>query len=136
MRRRDGASVGQIIWPYGVAENAKLIKSRICDLAPTVCSWQFARPKDQGLKKGPGKQAQTMDEFGSTDAIAQLSSLAIGIMEADSIETMRSRKISILKGRQGEEGSFQVKWDFEWTTDFSEIVEAGIKKVELDYDPE
>lgn len=114
-----------------VAENAVSIKKRIADLAPTICSWQFARPKDQGsTKKGPGKKAQTMDEFGSTDAIAQLSSLAIGIMEDDSIETIRSRKVSILKGRQGEEGSFQVKWDFEWTTDFSEIVEAGGNKAD------
>lgn len=38
---------------------------------------------------------------------------------------MRSRKVSILKGRQGEEGSVRGKWNFEWTTDFSEVVETG-----------
>src|SRR5262249_7736879 len=45
-----------------VAENASLIKQQICDLAPTICSWQFARPKKEG--KGQKKQAQTLDEIG------------------------------------------------------------------------
>lgn len=107
-----------------VAVNANLIKTQICDLAPTICSWQFARPKNQQAKGGK-KQAQGLDEFGSSDQIAMLSSLALGIHEDESPETIKSRTISVLKGRNGEEGEFKVKWDFEWTTDFSEIVEGS-----------
>jgi hypothetical protein len=40
-----------------VAENATLIKKRICDLAPTICSWQFARPKKEAMSKEPKKTA-------------------------------------------------------------------------------
>jgi replicative DNA helicase len=105
-----------------VAVNAGLIKTLICDLAPTICSWQFARPKRE--TKAGKKQPQGADEVGSSDVIYQLSSLMLGIREDESSETVRQRKVSVMKGRNGEDGEFTVKWDFDWTTDFSEIVES------------
>lgn len=117
-----------------VAENASLIKQHICDLAPTACSWQFARPPKGGSGNGGNgqkKQPQTGDDIGYSDAILQLSSLALGLMQPESAETIKQREISILKGRNGETGSFTVNWNFDWTTDFSEVVEkAGELEVE------
>jgi replicative DNA helicase len=106
-----------------VAENCNLIKKQICDLVPTFCSWQFARPqKKNGGKKGGTPEQQTLDEIGYTDAIGQDSSLVCGMMQPDSVETSVDRTISILKGRNGETGEFKINWLFDWTTDFSEIV--------------
>jgi len=105
-----------------VAENASLIKQHICDLAPTACSWQFARPVKSPAGNGK-KQPQTGDEIGYTDAILQLSSLALGLMQPESAETIKQREVSILKGRNGETGSFTVNWNFDWTTDFSEVTD-------------
>jgi replicative DNA helicase len=103
-----------------VAENCDLIKQRICDLAPTVCSWQFARPP-KSKKKPETPEAQTLDDIAYSDAIGQHSSLICGLKQPDSVETANERTINILKGRNGETGSFNVRWDFEWATDFSEI---------------
>jgi replicative DNA helicase len=110
-----------------VAENCDLIKQQICDLTPTFCSWQFARPQKKGnggAKKGSPEQ-QTLDEIGYTDAIGQHSSLVAGLMQPDSVETSSERTISILKGRNGETGEFKINWEFEWKTDFSEIADAA-----------
>ena len=119
-----------------VAENASLIKQHICDLAPTACSWQFARPAKGGSggsgNVGNGKKpAQTGDEIGYTDAILQLSSLALGLMQPESAETIKQREVSILKGRNGETGSFTVNWNFDWTTDFSEVTEK-VEELEVE----
>jgi replicative DNA helicase len=104
-----------------VALNCNLIKTQICDLAPTLCSWQFAR-RQKG-QKGQKKEAQSLEDIGYSDGIGQLSSLVCGISEDESAETLKQRKIDIIAGRNGESGSFNVKWDFEWTTDFSEVLE-------------
>jgi hypothetical protein len=111
-----------------VAENASLIKQQICDLAPTICSWQFARPSK--TQKGEKKKQLTGDDIGYSDAILQLSSLALGIMQEESPETIKQREVSVLKGRKGEQGQFTVKWDFDHTTDFSEIVPDSPQQTE------
>jgi len=103
-----------------VAENADLLKKQIADLAPTITSWQFARPPK--LQKGQKKTPQTLDDIGYSDAIGQHSSLALALQQPESAETMKQRVVSIIKGRNGEEGSFNVNWNFEWTTDFSEVM--------------
>jgi replicative DNA helicase len=111
-----------------VAENASLIKQQICDLAPTICSWQFARPPK--TQKGEKKKQLTGDDIGYSDAILQLSSLALGIMQEESAETIKQREVSVLKGRQGEMGKFTVNWDFDYTTDFSEILPDSPEQIE------
>jgi replicative DNA helicase len=112
-----------------VAENADLIKQQICALAPTLCSWQFARPQ-KGNKSSKVKEAPTLDDIGYTDAIGQLSALVCGIMQPESAETTKQREVLILKGRNGEAGQFNVNWDFDFTTNFSEVtgeLEASTK---------
>lgn len=107
-----------------VAENATLIKERLCPLAPTVVSWQFAKTASKGQKKKGEKV--TYDDIGYTDAIAQLSSVAMGVFEEDSVETLVRRKVEILAGRNGEVGSFQTNWDFSAKMDFSEVTEVPV----------
>jgi hypothetical protein len=111
-----------------VAENATLNKERLCPLAPTVVSWQFAKPPG-----GKGKKAEklTADNIGYTDAIQQLSSTALGIFEEDSVETLIRRKIEILFGRGGEVGSFITNWDFGPNMDFSEVVEEALEELQF-----
>ncbi len=106
-----------------VAENAELIKSELAPIAPTVCSWQFAKTAG---KKNPKKgEKVTMDDIGYTDAIAQVSSLVLGLFQEDSVETLNQRKVEVLKGRNGETGSFITAWDFQ-TMDFSEVTQTDV----------
>lgn len=105
-----------------VAENADLIKQELAALAPTVCSWQFARTANKKNKK-KGEKVD-LDDIGYTDAIGQVSSLVMGLFEEESVETLKQRRVEILKGRNGEVGSFSTKWDFQ-TMDFSQIVEEA-----------
>lgn len=106
-----------------VAENADLIKQELAAIAPTVCSWQFARSAAKKNKK-KGEKAD-LDDIGYTDAIGQVSSIVLGLFEEESVETLKQRKIEILKGRNGEVGSFSTRWDF-GKMDFSEIVEEDV----------
>lgn len=101
-----------------VAENADLIKQELAAIAPTVCSWQFARSANKKNKK-KGEKAD-LDDIGYTDAIGQVSSLVMGLFEEESVETLKQRKVEILKGRNGEVGSFSTRWDFN-KMDFTEI---------------
>jgi len=107
-----------------VAENAELIKQELSDLAPTVVSWQFAK---SGAKKNKKKgESADLEDIGYTDAIAQVSSLVLGLLDEDSVETMFSRLIEIMKGRNGEVGRFRTHWDFN-AMDFSELIEVSIE---------
>jgi replicative DNA helicase len=109
-----------------VAENADLIKQMLADLAPTVCSWQFARSGSKKAKK-KGETAD-LDDIGYTDAIAQVSSLVLGLYQPESIETTKSRDMKILKGRNGETGQFRTHWDF-IKMNFDELVEENIEEL-------
>ena len=101
---------------------AEGIKQRIAedmDL-PVVISYQFNR---QASKKGGGA---TLDNIAYTDAIGQLSSIALSIEEDENTETFNSRKITIMKGRDGQTGSFKINWNFDDGPnfmDFSEVVD-------------
>lgn len=105
-----------------VAENADLIKQELAALAPTVCSWQFARSANKKNKK-KGEKAD-LDDIGYTDAIGQVSSLVMGLFEEESVETIKQRRVEILKGRNGEVGSFTTNWNFD-TMDFTQIVDEA-----------
>lgn len=106
-----------------VAENAEMIKSLICPLAPTIASWQFKRGEKK--MKGP-KLEYDLEDIGSSDAIGQVSSLVLAITGDDSIENVIGRRIKVIKGRNGEDAEFRVRWDFEWTTDFSELLAESV----------
>jgi replicative DNA helicase len=114
-----------------VAENADLAKKELASLVPTVCSWQFARPKNKGGKKADGANEKLdLDDIGYTDAIAQVSSIVIGMFEEQSIETIMRRLMALLKGRNGEVGSWITNWDFK-TMDFSEHIAQAVSELQF-----
>ena len=74
---------------------------------PVVQSFQFNREM-------VGKSVEDVDlaHIAGSDAIGQLSSVVLGLFEEDSIETAVQRKIRVLKGRNGEQGEFNINWRF------------------------
>ncbi|MGK9084945.1 hypothetical protein KXR64_16655 [Brucella intermedia] len=111
-----------------VAENADLIKQELAAIAPTTVSWQFAKTAAKKDKK-KGEKAG-LEDIGYTDAIAQVSSIVLGIFEPDSVETLKQRTIDILKGRSGEVGKFITNWNFD-QMDFDEIVDPDVEDLQF-----
>ncbi|HEY0821450.1 MAG TPA: DnaB-like helicase C-terminal domain-containing protein [Rhizobacter sp.] len=113
-----------------VTDNAERLKGEIAEGLglPTIISYQFNRMATQKKHGPPG-----VEDIAYTDAIGQLSSLVLGMMQEESIETMRKRTISILKGRSGEIGQFDINWSFKHpdAMNFSQWVEPTI--AELSY---
>lgn len=105
-----------------VAENTELIKQRTTSLAiPTLATWQFKSESEskQDFKKGGGnggppiKRKKTVDDIGyAPAAISQISSTILGLEQAESVETLVTREVDVMKGRNGEIGSFRIHWDF------------------------
>jgi replicative DNA helicase len=96
-----------------VAENCELMKQYNEALgATTFASWQFNRDAVKNSKKS-GKQETNLEDIGYSDAIGQISSIVCGLFQEDSsIEAMLSRKIRLMKGRNGEIGEFSINWEF------------------------
>lgn len=103
---------------YQVAEALKRDVATACDV-PVFGSWQFNRDSMK-TKKG---ETPGLEHIAGGDAIGQLSSVVMGLFEdvdsSANIEHVARRKMHILKGRDGESGSFVTKWDF-LKMDFSE----------------
>lgn len=111
-----------------VAENVDLIKTHLCPIAPTACSWQFAKSASQKLKKKHGDKVD-LEDVGYSDAIAQYSSLVVGLLQSETIESITTKTIDILKGRAGETGQFQTNWEF-GTMDFSEVAKVNVAELQ------
>ncbi len=94
------------------AENVELIK-RYCTDTDTLafCSWQFNRQASMKQKKNTGEKGG-LEDIGYSDAIGQISSIALGLFQEDGVETNKVRTIQVMKGRNGETGQFQIAWDF------------------------
>lgn len=105
-----------------VAENAELLKQSIAKECPLIVSWQFGRDavKKKGTKAKSDSTDATLEDIGYTDVIGQVSSTVLGLMQQESVETINRKRVKILKGRNGETGEFEIKWDFT-NMDFSEI---------------
>ena len=94
------------------AENVELIKRACTDLEMMAfCSWQFNREASKKQKKGKGEQGD-LEDIGYSDAIGQISSIALSLFQEDSVETMKQRQVQVMKGRNGEVGQFSIAWDF------------------------
>lgn len=107
-----------------VAENADLMKQTLTPLAPTTVSWQFAKPPKTAKKAEP--KDFSGDDIGYSDAIIQVSSSALGIMQEETVETVNKKRVKLLKGRNGEMGEFNINWKFDPYPDFSEMVDTEI----------
>lgn len=109
------------------AENAEWLKASVAEKLgiPVVISYQFNR---SAVKKTKNDTGGALDNIGYTDVIGQISSLVLGMMQEEGIETVMEREIDILKGRNGECGKFKINWVFSPPNpmDFSEAPEKNM----------
>lgn len=76
---------------------------------PVFATYQFNRSTKE-LKKG---QRPGLDHIAGSDDIGRLSSVVLGMFEdPDNPETLTTRELSVVKGRDGETGTIKVHWDF------------------------
>lgn len=95
-----------------VAENTELIKRYSTDLdVASYCSWQLSRKSTEKQKKASPEETG-LEDIGYSDAIGQISSIVLGLFQEDGVETMKQRKIRVMKGRNGEIGQFSIAWNF------------------------
>lgn len=94
-----------------VPENLDLLK-RMCQRtgASVFSSWQF--------KRGAGKEdadgePPDLDDIGYSHAIAEYMTVILGLLEnPKQVKEQGKKKVTIMKGRNGEQGSFYVNWNF------------------------
>lgn len=85
---------------------------------PIVVSFQFNRAGGEKAKSKEGPDKVGLEHAQLSDAIAQIVSVGVGIFEDKTDKSRRCMKI--LGGRQGEEGSWFIHWDWK-RMNFTEI---------------
>ena len=98
-----------------VTENAEAMKRTIAaELeVPVVGSYQLGREATKKTKKKKGvKEDVGIEDIYGTDALGQISSIVLALLQDEIIETQVKRYVSILKGRKGEIGRYPILWDF------------------------
>lgn len=108
-----------------IKDSCEGMKKRVASLKniPVVLSYQFNR---DAAKLKPDEKA-SLEHIGGSDAIGQISSIVIGLFQGDEKgNTIKKKVISILKGREGEQGDFDIHWKFHNYPSmcFDEITEA------------
>jgi len=116
-----------------MGENAEELKKVIAtDLGiPVVASYQFSKESSKAKKKNKEGAAPGLEDIYGSDAIAQLSTVCLGLFEEEGVAQLNQRKVNILKGRNGEKGSFSIKWDFGHAMDFSEVIPLPHEKLQF-----
>lgn len=97
---------------------------------PVICTYQFNREAAKKLKKDPMDVG--LEDIAGADAIGQNSSLVMGLLQEETVESLHRKYMSILKGRSGESGGFWMNWDFKGV-DFSEVDVEAEKMEQLQY---
>lgn len=83
----------------------------------SVSSWQFKR----NAGKDDAAGTPDIDDIGYSHAIPEYMSVIMGLLEnPKSLNQMAKKRISILKGRNGEVGAFDIHFNFN-TMDFGEV---------------
>lgn len=102
---------------------------------PVVGSFQFSKPPKKVGKKDPKKDRPTLDDIGGSDAIAQISTMILGLLQDETIDTIERKRIEVLKGRNGEFGYFDINWLFEtWPyMDFTQVKDETDATTELEF---
>jgi replicative DNA helicase len=103
-----------------IKANCDALKNLAMELnIQVVCTWQFNR--EGARKRQPKGGLPGMENIAGSDAIATHSSLILALQEEDgNPKTWRSRTVDVLKGRQGETGSFEIYWNW-FRMDFSQL---------------
>ena len=101
-----------------VPENLDLLK-QWCQRtgAAVISSWQFKR----GAGKDGADDSPDLDDIGYSHAIGEYMGMILGLLEnPKSVSQMNKKKVTIMKGRNGEVGSFDINWRFH-DMDFREV---------------
>lgn len=86
--------------------------------ASVVSSWQFKRGAG---KDGAEGETPDLDDIGYSHAIGEYMGVILGLLEnPKSVTQMNKKKVTVMKGRNGEVGGFDIHWNFA-KMDFSEI---------------
>lgn len=90
--------------------NTELVKSRLADELniPVTQTFQFNRE----ATKVKTSDDIDLEHIAGSDAIGQVSSAVLGLFEPETIETKLKKEVRIMKGRNGEQGSFTINWRF------------------------
>lgn len=95
-----------------IAESATFLKLAIAPRAPVMATFQFTSKSLKEAKKGKNiADPDDLDIAGSQE-IGNLASVILGLFQAETPEALNRRKVTVLKGRYGETGTFEINWDF------------------------
>ena len=109
-------------------ENMEIMKSQLAEGLdiPVVNSHQLNRDAEKKIKKGKADELG-VEDIAYTDSVGQISSLVMALLQEEKssdVEINNRRLVTIMKGRNGESGSFEINWQFsqgpDWM-DFSEV---------------
>ena len=85
-----------------------------CEI-PVFATWQFNREAAKKKKDQP----VGLEDIAHSDVIGQISNLVAGLFEEDEPDKVQVKKLTVLKGRNGEDGEFSIGWNFD-TMDFGQ----------------
>ena len=115
-----------------VAEICEGLKQHLAEAMdiPVIVSFQFNRQQKKGMKGD-------LDNIAHSDAVGQISSVVLGMGLGDdeaSPENTYKRKITVIKGRNGETGEFDINWKFDIGPNFMDFSEIKvIEQKDLSY---
>jgi replicative DNA helicase len=94
---------------------------------PVLVSYQFNKE---------GAKAKELENIGGSDTIGQISSIVLALWEKEENEAefATSKKVDIIKGRNGEQGTFTINWTFDKPPfmQFDEIIEDESTDAQMD----
>jgi replicative DNA helicase len=113
-----------------VAENTRLLKQSVAEdqKVPVFGSYQFNR---EAAKKAKSKSGPStgLEDIAFSDEVGQVSSLVLALTQKESTATLTRKSVELLKGRNGEFGSWDINWDFNHM-DFSQCKEQNVANEE------
>jgi replicative DNA helicase len=119
-----------------IASMATFLKQAICQGLgiPCIASYQFTNEARKEFKKKQG--IPSLPDIAGSAEIANLSTVCLGMTQDNTPETTHHRQIAIMKGRNGESGTFYIHWD--WVAmNFEEYIEPTAPELDdlddLDY---
>lgn len=116
MLRHPNPSLGRYA---RVPENLDLMKGFTQRTgARLISSWQFKR---NAGKQDAADETPDLDDIGYSHAIGEYMGVILGLLESPkSVSQLDKKKVTIMKGRNGETGSFDINWNFK-KMDFTEL---------------
>ena len=115
-----------------VTANMERLKGDVAEALgiPVMISYQFNRDAAKKMKKGESDEVG-LEDIGYTDAVGQISSVVLGMLEDAGVKTHKRRQVRVLKGRDGQTKNFYIRWLFQAHTglDFSECEEHDISQM-------